>query len=76
MTTATTALRPGDIVTGPSLHDPKVRRWVLLYMSNQGGIAAGHNLAAKRPWRHLLDVNNLRPTGKRDESYRRWIDAG
>lgn len=69
-----TSLRPGDIVTGPSLHSAKTRRWVLLCEPSFNGFVVGQNIRATRPHRHMLDVSNLRPTGERDESYRRWKD--
>ena len=56
----------GDHVAGPSIHDPdKARRWVLLCDPSEGspayplGVTAAQNLAAKRPYRHLLDLTKV-----------------
>jgi hypothetical protein len=66
-----TTLRPGDIVTGPSISDAKSRRWVLLCEPTDG-LVIGQNVRAIRPYRHPLDVANLRLTGERDENWQRW----
>jgi hypothetical protein len=51
--------KPGDIVEGPSMSEDTVRRWKILAVS--GDMAIGQNVAAKKHFRHPLDLHKVRP---------------
>ena len=55
--------KKGDKVRGPSIpvdNEPeKIRDWEILAIEDSGQYAIGQNLAAKKPFRHPLDLSKV-----------------
>lgn len=46
----------GDIVKGPSLGDWLPRKWRLLTINEQGNLAVGQNIRARKNYRQPIDL--------------------
>lgn len=52
-------MKRGDYVKGPSMMDAKIRTWRILAVGTHGDMAAVQNVAARRPYRHIVRLSDV-----------------